>query len=323
MGLTHYPHGILATPNLGGVDGYGPAPELFSGKTYYVNNVSGSNSNTGTDPDHPVAQINKAIQLSEDVRKANWGSASSPYRYKTCRNRIYIAGTGVYYDGIDYSTNGCDPHHCDIIGVGDNSEANGDGQVQIGSSTTNTVALHTATNTGSGEPGMFGTRWYNFKFLGGGASNYAVEVGKVRGCGFYNCNFSVNANALGGFLADEMFAGTTIQHCSFSYNSSGTPTCCLNISGTGTHTDNRIEDNIFYGATTAFISISGGLTAGTIIANNYFFGVAANGIVDTSTYGCMIAGNYFTTQTGYEVSSTVTSSCAGNYVANGFTAVNI
>ena len=313
----------MASDILGG--GVDIPPELFGGITYYVNNITGSDNNSGTDPNAPLAQINKAIVLSEAARKAAWNDSDGVLlgaRYQTRRNRIYVAGTGTYYDAIDYSTNSCDPHHCDIIGVGDNSEANGDGQVQVGSSTTNTVALHTATNTGSGEPGMFGTRWYNMKFLGGGASHYAVEVGKVRGCGFYNCNFSVNANALGGFLADEMFAGTTIEHCSFNYNSSGAPTRCLYISGTGTHTDNRIEDNIFYGATTAFISISGGLTAGTIIARNYFFGVAANGIVDTSTYGCMIGGNYFTTQTGYEVSSTVTTSCAGNYVASGFTAVN-
>lgn len=322
MGLTHYPHGILATPNLGGVDGYGPAPELFSGKTYYVNNVSGSDGNTGTDPDHPVAQINKAIQLSEDVRKANWGSASSPYRYKTCRNRIYIAGTGVYYDGIDYSTNGCDPHHCDIIGVGDNTEAGGDGQVNIGSTTTDTVALHTATNTGTGEPGMFGTRWYNVRFTGGGASKYAVELGKCRGVGFYNCNFTVNGSSLGALLADEMFAGSTISYCTFTYNSVGTPTRMIYFSGSTTKTDNRIEDNVFYGATTCFITFEAYLCTGTIFRNNMFVGAATNGVVDTSNYGAFWCGNAFSTQTTYEISSTVTTRYAGNTVANGYTQVN-
>ena len=325
MGLTHFPHGIMATPNIGGDSGVsllGPAPEMFGGQTYYVNNVRGSDGNVGTDPDHPFAQINKAIIVSEANRAASWGSSTSPYRFKCQRNRIYVEGTGVYYDKIDGDTNGVDPNHCDIIGIGDNSEANGDGQVQVGSSTTNTVALHTRSNTGSGEPGMFGTRWINFKFLGGGASNYAVELGKTRGSGFYYCNFSVNASSLGGMLCDEMFAGSTISHCQFSYNSSGTPTRCLYISGAGVHTDNRIENNIFYGATTTHITFEGGLSWGTIFLGNVFIGVPTNTIVDTSTYGAFYAGNFFSPATTYEISSTVTTSYAGNMVSNGWVQVN-
>jgi len=295
------------------------------GRTYYVNNITGDDGNDGLSWGTPFAQINAAIIASEADRKAKWYSGDDllAARYQTIRNRIIVAGTGTYYTKIDYATNLCDPHHCDIIGIGDNTEANGDGQVQVGSSTTNTVALHTATNTGTGEPGMFGTRWYNIKFLGGGASNYAVELGKTRGAGFYDCNFTVNSSSLGCFLADEMFAGSTINHCTFSNNAGGTvPVMCLYISGSGVHTDNRIEDCIFYSASTAHVTFEGGLSWGTIFKDNCFIGVAANSIVDTSTYGAFYAHNFFTAATTYEISSTVTTMYAGNWVANGLTQVN-
>jgi hypothetical protein len=305
--------------------GWGYPGAGYGGKQYYVNNITGSSTADGSDWEHAMDEVNTAIIASEAYRKAQWYSSGTLLgaRYQTIRNQIFVQGTGTYYDAIDYSTNGCDPHHTDIIGLGDNVEANGDGQVQIGSSTTNTKALHTATNTSTGEPGMFGTRWYNIKFLGGGAAAYAVELGKVRGVGFYNCNFNVNAASLGCFLADEMFAGSTIAHCTFANNAGGTvPVRCMYISGSGTHTDNRIYDNIFYSASTAHITFEGGLSWGTVFSNNFFIGVAANSCVDTSTYGAFWAGNYYTPATTYELASTVTTMYAGNMVAAGAVTVN-
>jgi len=60
MGLTHFPHGVssFGVPVMGG----GNLIPQTTGDYFFVDD-SGSNSNEGTDPDHPVATLDTAIGL--------------------------------------------------------------------------------------------------------------------------------------------------------------------------------------------------------------------------------------------------------------------
>jgi hypothetical protein len=61
MGLTNYPNGIssFGLPIVGSSDGKIPA--TFTGSYFYVSSTTGSSSNTGTDPNVPVATITQAL----------------------------------------------------------------------------------------------------------------------------------------------------------------------------------------------------------------------------------------------------------------------
>ena len=61
MGLTHYPHGILATPNLGG----GSASGSVFGNTWFVDGTNGSNGYDGTSPDRAMKTIQTAVTAAQ------------------------------------------------------------------------------------------------------------------------------------------------------------------------------------------------------------------------------------------------------------------
>jgi len=58
MGLTHLPHGLLATPNLGGSQDFAG---FFETNVYFVDGDNGSDSNEGTEMESPKATIQAAI----------------------------------------------------------------------------------------------------------------------------------------------------------------------------------------------------------------------------------------------------------------------
>lgn len=61
MGLTNFPNGILATPNVGSGKFHG----LWSGKVLFVDGTNGSDSNyDGTSPSTPLATLTRAIALA-------------------------------------------------------------------------------------------------------------------------------------------------------------------------------------------------------------------------------------------------------------------
>lgn len=57
MGLTHFPHGILATPNIG-------AGMVTQGSIYFVKPSSGSDGNIGTSPDTAFKTLAKALSAA-------------------------------------------------------------------------------------------------------------------------------------------------------------------------------------------------------------------------------------------------------------------
>ncbi len=61
MGLTPYPHGILATPNLGAGLGFGWKTDA---KAVFVDGLRGSDSNDGSDPENAKSTIQGALSVA-------------------------------------------------------------------------------------------------------------------------------------------------------------------------------------------------------------------------------------------------------------------
>jgi len=60
MGLTNFPNGVLATPNLGG-DGRNSYAGWWGNDIWYVDDIAGSDSNRGTTPTTGFATVQKAV----------------------------------------------------------------------------------------------------------------------------------------------------------------------------------------------------------------------------------------------------------------------
>lgn len=83
MSLTHYPHGICATPVVGGGSGGGFAG-YFSTNLWYVDGNTGSDGNRGDDMSKPFKTIQKAIDTA-------------------------TAGDTIYINALGYDTDASDP----------------------------------------------------------------------------------------------------------------------------------------------------------------------------------------------------------------------
>jgi len=86
MGLTHLPHGLIATPNLGGT---GRLMDMFnSDNIWFVDAVNGSSGNTGKEP-------TKALALpSQAISKASHGAAIYIKPYLVDQS---VTSSSVYY----------------------------------------------------------------------------------------------------------------------------------------------------------------------------------------------------------------------------------
>lgn len=110
------------------------------GISYYVNNISGSATNSGLSWAEAVDEVNTAITLSEAARLVSWGGATLTNH--NLRNTIYVQGTGTAYASIVSL-----PSFCDIIGVGASPFGDGSGIAVVG---TNTADLDAIAGTARG-----------------------------------------------------------------------------------------------------------------------------------------------------------------------------
>lgn len=99
MGLTHFPHGILATPNIG-------SGMVTQGNFYFVKPGTGSDSNTGTSPSAAVKTLAKALSLAtanqNDViymfAEGNSASATTDYQSTTLdwnKDGVHLIGVNA------------------------------------------------------------------------------------------------------------------------------------------------------------------------------------------------------------------------------------
>jgi hypothetical protein len=294
MGLTHFPHGIFATPNLGG-SGDEIAPELFGGTTFYVDYEHGSDSNSGTF-DKPVKQINRAITLSNSFKDSEVNLTGDLGFFR--RNKIYVRPWGAAATAIgNYDPITVIPQHCDIIGMGSSVLSNGSGIVGIGSSVDATAALTV------GSSGMRGVRFYNLQFLGGGtASNVFSATGTVMRCGFYNCSFYALPATNAHINTTSNWAGNTMYRVHFAHNLSPSTNLYNFASTTGVQTDNLWEECMFNWASTNNVYIGTTSLSHGSIMRHCIFGQA--GAPAVSFHDHSVDGGYFLDHCAFDADAT-------------------
>lgn len=284
------------------------------GRTYYVNNITGSSAGDGLSPGTAVAQVSQAITLSEAYRLAQ--TANNTF----VRNRIIIQGTATRYTALTAL-----PNWTDVIGVGADPRGNGSGIVRIGSAS----AAHGVTGSG-GSTDMRGVNWYNIQFNAGG-NFYACLFPIAYRCRFENCTFGCaddNATAYGG-LYIQSGSGVVLKDCATIHHSGTLVTGVTVGNSGGNFNECKITDCVFQGSTAGF-SNSAYLCNNSVMQNCVVNG-GTNGIVDTSTETTLLGNMWYIANFcygsqstganagGMKVTNNPTLRCIGNKCSDGGT----
>ena len=282
------------------------------GRTYYVNNITGSSSNDGLSWNSPFAQVSEAISASETYRELG-GGAPTVTTNDYVPNRIVIQGTGTAYTGITDLG-----ERCFIIGLSAGlMRDSGSGQVRIGSSSTD--GCDDATNAR-------GNNIYNVQFRGGGDTMYAFRnTAWIQRSYFSYVTFMQAGASMEACFYSTNMSGTVMENCTFADNQGGVRVL-YGFQTNGQLTDCQIRDCTFWAGQTSLLELSNSLQTGTVIGpNNMFFGEASTGAKNACTNasygrGCaMLAGNYFA-ETGKltdQISWANTDYVAGNFDSDG------
>jgi hypothetical protein len=246
MGLTHFPHGILATPNIGGDGGgYNRLMQLWeSDNIWYVDGNEGSASNAGNEPSKSVALISTAIAKA---------SAGGTIYVKPKSNDTTAAQT--YY--IDTLVVPITKSNLSIIGAG-NPGSNSGVQVKPSDVATHLVEVKA--------PGL---TLDNMRLtLNGGTADLKMSI-----------VHAVNETGV------KTPAGLNIRNCRFEGDkshpsiTSSTDMCAALALGTCNYT--TIENNTFYNCLGSIVAqLSTAAYHNLVIRNNIFSGAAANRAVD-------------------------------------------
>ena len=191
------------------------------GRTYYVNNITGSSANDGLSWGSAVDQVSTAITLSEAYRTSH---AANNQRV---RNQIIVQGTETAYASITAL-----PQHCDVIGLGDEPRGSGAGIARIGTDA-DTVPDH-----GVDAVTCRGSNFINLQFQAGSAKD-AFQIDNLFRCHFENCAFMSNSTAADpttGLLVGRG-SGATLNNCHWG-GASSNGTFAVGISLKGTHWHN-------------------------------------------------------------------------------------
>jgi len=277
------------------------------GLTYYVNNITGNDSNSGLSWNDAVAQVEQALVLSEAKRVV--GGTSTDY-YKM--NRIVIQGTGTAYTEVT-----TEPNYCDIVGFGSSIRSNGAGQVQIGHADGSAVLIATT--------GSRGANWFNIQFTGGGSSKAPFNAtGSMLRCEFHGCSFypTIASSAAGMQLNGGTYAGIVLDGCHFGKNLAITE-ATYGFYVTGQFSDCLVKECVIgLGSTAAYYS-DAYLQDATVVKQNTCIG-GTYGIRDASLETTVrglafYINNYcFGTTAGLLISTVTTLHSIGNWSnANG------
>jgi len=257
------------------------------GRTYYVNNITGSSTNDGLSWGSPFAQVSEAIAASETYRELG-GGAPTVTTNDYIPNYIVIQGTGTAYTGItDLGERSF------IIGLSAGlMRDGGSGQVRIGASTTD--GCDDATNAR-------GNTLYNLQFQGGGDTMYAFRnTSWIQRSRFQDVTFMQAGASLEACFYATAMSGTIMERCQFTDNQASTK-ALYGLQTGGHFSNNLITDCDFYVGSTALLYLANALQTGTVIGpNNRFYGVSAVGAQNACTEGAygsagcaFLCGNYF------------------------------
>lgn len=233
------------------------------GKTYYVNNITGSSGNDGLSWGTAFAEISQAITAQIAASLALTGVAATAAGFYG-RDRIFVMGTGTAYTALTAL-----PSMCDIIGIGAEPRGNGTGIVIVGANGADGIA---GTARGLG--------LYNMQFRAGGSFWCADFVSLFRSV-IDHCVFHTNtAAADGGLRFTSASGGLWIKNCHWTGDNDYINK--VGIQASGTHLNESLIENCVIGGTTAGILIDNTVINGdqTVFRNNH--------IGDTGK-GCTIA----------------------------------
>lgn len=255
----------------------------LAGRTYYVNNITGSSTNNGRSWGAAFDEVSTAITASEAYRELGGGAptvATNDY----VRNTIIIQGTATAYTGLTDLG-----EHYNLIGLGPPTYGIGgtiwntttlDGLVRIGSDTVSTGGMYDLDGEYSG---VYAS---NIHFQTGG-TNPAFGVDELFQCRFDDCGFfyakdQATAAPDAWFEIYSAITGLIMNRCTGASNAAPTdrPQYGFHLkTGADRFTHSRMRDCQWTGSTAAYqVAATVTYGQGTIIGPDNFFGAFGHGV---------------------------------------------
>jgi hypothetical protein len=287
MGLTNFPNGITSF----GVPVMGSGQDI-SGSTYFVDNNSGNDGNTGNSWERAFKSLAKAIAVSNvDIARGSdrWAR----------RNTIYYCADTETTNLVVF------PNKCDVIGVG-SYDANSQPGIK---------GNHSPANSGNA-----GTRFINIWFDGPAVAEELVTlVSTSSGIQFINCTFHTDGTTTIGILATAS-PFMKVINCRFE----GAFAASYMTFGTGQSGGTEIIGNRMIGAAVDGIVVGSGATGswgGNILKDNFIYapGIVVNDAVSGGLF-YMIGNNFISdvtatgTPTWAEAVVGAVTKMSGNYL---------
>jgi hypothetical protein len=284
----------------------------YPGLVYYVDNVGGSATGTGTSWGSAMNSISLAVTA--------WEAARLLLDNVYSRGKIYVAGTGTAYAALTAL-----PSYCDIIGIGATPWGDGTGiPVISGKSATTPTAAIAGTARGLG--------LYGLQFETSGAKYCADFVNLFRSeiafCAFKASDPTLltvvtsggirfTSNSGGNYIHDNMWMGGNDSWFTYGIKLDA---------GVVIFNFNRIENNGIEAETAGVYIAAETVTGdGTEFNDNKFTGgnhTMATAVDDNSTVGRIFySGNRCGSTDGGQLVNNGAIRWVGNYRINGFSAV--
>jgi len=282
----------------------------YPGKQYFVNNITGSSTNDGSDWEHAMDEPSTAITASEAFRQVQ-GTDTNDY----VRNQIFIQGTGTAYTKLTAL-----PSYCDMIGVGAEVRGNGSGIARIGADadTTPASAVDAAATRGLYMEGL--------QFQAGSGYS-AFDCADIFRSKIVNCAFVSNStatNPASGFTFARA-SGLVIDGCHWGGASgSGDPLIGVHVSGTHFH-NSVIRNCYIIGDVGIQIDVACTSTYYSIVENNWIgpgYSAQTLSIDDNSAQGWTVFRNNQIGTAGTLATGGSTRWC-NNWIVNGVAPVAV
>lgn len=263
------------------VQSFPPTP----GRTYFVNNITGSSTNDGLSWGTAMDEVSTAITASETYRELGGvesGAAVTTNDY--VRNTIMVQGTATAYTGLTDLG-----EYYNLIGLGVPSDG-------IGGTIWNTTTLTGMARLGSDTAstgGMYdldgeyqGVYVSNIHFQTGG-TNPAFGVDELFQCKFEDCGFFYAMTTAGAspdawFEIYSAITGLIMNRCAGGSNAGVTdrPAYGFHVkTGADRFTHSRMRDCQWTGSTAAYMVAASVLYGqGTVIGPDNLFGAFGHGV---------------------------------------------
>jgi len=284
------------------------------GRTYYVNNITGSATANGRSWGTAVAEVSQAItlQIADFAIDAAAGN-------KYTMSKIIVQGTVTAYGVLTTL-----PQFCDIIGIGTDPRNHVSGVPRLGpDETAGTDGVIWTSGNGTG------CNWYNMQFQAG-AGKAAFSTKYIFSSHFENCAFSAAGDtstaAATGFhlVASGRATAVTMNNCHFGTHSNKDLIRGFNLAGTHWH-NCKVTNSHICGSTTG-ITVAASLAngQGSTFTNNYIgAGVedCACAVHDLATAGTIVyCGNFLRASNGNILVEDYAGRWIGNIIANAYDA---